>query len=179
MIIHLTRADFKDMPWANGKGTTVEMLRVERDGSLLLRLSRAVVVDDGAFSLFPDIERNLTVLSGPGFWLVGKGVQLHALPLRPVAFAGDVLVRAEGVTAASVDFNVMTGTSLPRPQVWVHEAGHISAGGAVLALESGRIGGLEVAQYDLVLSDQTLSHDVPVIAVHAEGVQQYLSTARV
>lgn len=179
MIIHLTRANFKGMPWANGKGTTVEILRIERDGVLVLRLSRANVVEDGAFSLFPDIERNLTVISGQGFWLVGDGVQLHALPLRPVAFAGDVLVRAEGVITAVEDFNVMTARGLPRPQVCVHGAGQVSAGCAILALEAGRIGRLEVAQYDLVVSDQALSHDVSVIAVHAEGIQQYLSMARV
>ena len=179
MIGHLVRADFKTMAWANGKGTTVEMLRVERDGVLMLRLSRAMVVEDGPFSLFPEIERSLTVLSGPGFRLVGEGVLLHALPLLPVAFAGHVLVRAEGVTAASEDFNVMTASRLPRPCVWVQDAGLVGAGCAVLALEAGQIGELTVGQYDLVLSDQPLSHDVPVIAVRAEGVQQYLSIASV
>ena len=178
MIAHLTSADFRVMPWANGKGTTVEMLRVERDGVLLLRLSRAMVVEDGAFSVFPDIERNLTVLSGPGFKLVGD-VVLHALPLVPLAFAGGVLVRAEGVTAASEDFNVMTASNLPRPVVWVQKAGQVGAGCAVLALLAGRIGGVDASQHDLVLSDQPLSHDLAVIAVRAEGVQQYLSIASV
>ena len=62
MIRHLTPADYKSMPWANGKGTTVEMLKVEDSGQLLWRLSRASVVENGDFSMFPGIVRNLTVI---------------------------------------------------------------------------------------------------------------------
>lgn len=168
MITNLTAADFRVMPWANGKGTTVEMLRIEREGLLVLRLSRAMVVEDGAFSMFPGIDRNLTVLSGPGFDLVGEGLRLTARPLVPVAFAGDVAVRAEGVTAPSEDFNVMWDRALPKPVVWVQEAGRIPSGCAVLALAAGQIGGRVVAQYDLVLADEAFVSDCSVIAVRAE-----------
>ena len=171
MITHLSSADFKPMPWANGKGTTVEMLRVERAGRLVLRLSRSMVVEDGAFSLFPGIERNLTVLSGPGFDLVGGGLHLAARVLAPVAFAGDVEMRAEAVMAPSEDFNVMTDRDVPRPRVWVQDAG-TSPAGALRALAAGRIGDLLVARYDLVIADQPLHHDMAVIVVQAEGLQQ-------
>ena len=30
MIRHLTKADYRTMPWANGLGQTVEMIRVEK-----------------------------------------------------------------------------------------------------------------------------------------------------
>ncbi len=169
MIRHLSAADFIAMPWANGKGTTVELLRVEREGRMILRLSRAMVVEEGAFSVFPGIERNLTVLSGPGFDLVGDGVHLQARPLVPVAFAGDLAVRAVGVSAASEDFNVMTAREFPPANVWVHPPGQAPAG-AVLALAAGRIGGLDVKRYDLVLTDQPLHHDVVVIVVQAAGL---------
>lgn len=169
MITHLSQSDFKTMPWANGKGITAELLRIDRAGQLVLRLSRAMVVEDGPFSLFPGIERNLTVLSGPGFDLVGEGMHLAALPLAPVAFAGDVAVRAAGVTAPSEDFNVMTARNLPLPKVWVQAAGEAPAG-AILALAEGRIGGLDVARFDLILADQSLHHDMAVIVVQAEGL---------
>jgi environmental stress-induced protein Ves len=159
------------MPWANGKGTTVEMLRIEREGRLVMRLSRAMVVEDGAFSLFPGIERNLTVLSGPGFDLVGEGLWLAARPLEPVAFAGDVPVWAERVGAPSEDFNVMTARDVSLPKVWVQQAGK-TASGAILALAPGRIGRLTVDLYDLVIADQPLHHDMSVIVVQAEGLQQ-------
>lgn len=171
MIVHLTELNFVTMPWANGKGTTVEMLRIDREGQMILRLSRAKVVEDGAFSLFPGAERNLTVLCGPGFDLVGEGVHLVVLPLAPVAFAGDLALRTVGVSAPSEDFNVMTGRNLPRAKVWVRPPGQAPAG-AVLALKAGRIGGLNVARYDLILTDQPLQHDVSVILVQAEGLLQ-------
>ena len=104
---HLTAADYRVMPWANGRGTTTELIRVDRGGVLDWRLSMAQVVEDGPFSRLPGVERNLTVIKGPGFDLVGKGVRLRADPRQPVAFSGDLDFRAEGVVAPSVDFNVM------------------------------------------------------------------------
>ena len=128
MITHLSAADFVTMPWANGKGTTVELLRVERVGRLILRLSRAMVVEDGPFSILPNIARILTVLSGPGFDLVGEGLHLPARPLHPVAFAGDIALRAMGVAQPCEDFNVMTAADLPPAKVAVYPAGTSAQG---------------------------------------------------
>lgn len=171
MIRHLTPADYTTMPWANGKGVTVEMLRVE-EGGLKWRLSRASVVENGDFSAFPGIERNLTVISGPGFDLVGQGLHLPARPLVPVAFAGDVPIRAEGVTAPSDDFNVMTARGLPLPDVRViHGAEELATGGmlALFALDAARAADLELGPYDLVLTDQAVSVAGPMIAVRLYG----------
>ncbi len=52
-MIHLTAADYTRQPWKNGRGTTTELWRQDRDGALWVRLSRAAVVEDGPFSLFP------------------------------------------------------------------------------------------------------------------------------
>lgn len=171
MIRHLTPADYTTMPWANGKGVTVEMLRVE-EGGLKWRLSRASVVENGDFSAFPGIERNLTVISGPGFDLVGQGLHLPARPLAPVPFAGDVPIRAEGVTAPSDDFNVMTARGLRLPDVRViHGAEELAAGGtlALFALDAARAADLELGRYDLVLTDQAISVAGPMIAARLYG----------
>ena len=168
MIRHLTPADYKTMPWANGKGVTVEMLRVEVAGAVQWRLSRASVVEDGDFSLFPGIDRNLTVITGPGFDLVGADAILPARPLHPVAFPGDVAIRAEGVTAPSDDFNVMTARGLPKPQVQViATATDLAAGGtlAIFALGTGRAGEETLGLYDLVLTDSAIKVSGPAIAV--------------
>ncbi len=151
--MHKTVADYRQVPWANGRGVTVELHRVDRDGALLWRLSMATVAEDGPFSIFPGIERNLTVLEGPGFRLLGDGVALDCLPLRPVAFAGDVALRAETGGAVSTDFNVMTARALPRPEVVVAK-GDIAAGGllALFALEPSRVNGAALARHDLVLT---------------------------
>ncbi|NEY90173.1 HutD/Ves family protein [Tabrizicola oligotrophica] len=165
---HLTPADYTVMPWANGKGTTIEMLKTLDGGQLKWRLSRASVVENGDFSIFPGVERNLTVLTGPGFDLVGQGLHLPARPLVPVAFAGDLPIRAEGVSAPSDDFNVMTDRALPRPEVAVVTgAAQVPAGGllAVYALAPSRVNGRDMAAQDLLLTDDALSIAGQVIVV--------------
>lgn len=166
---HLTGADYRRMPWANGRGTTVEMLREDGPEGLRLRLSMASVVEDGPFSLFPGIERNLTVIAGPGFRLEGA-VALDCRPRVPVAFPGDVEVRAAGVgQEPSEDFNVMTAQALGRPEVWVAGAGRIAAGGRLflLALGAVRVNGVALAAHDLADLEGAaeIVGDAPVIAV--------------
>lgn len=168
MTRHLTPAEYRTMPWANGKGVTVEMLRVEAAGGVKWRLSRASVVEAGEFSLFPGIERNLTVITGPGFDLIGSGLHLAARPLVPVAFPGDVQIRAEAVTAPSDDFNVMTARGLPLPEVTVVTSPQVLAAGgtlAVFALEAA--GGL--GRHDLLLSEGALTVAGPAIVVRLFG----------
>lgn len=156
MMRHLTPSDYTTMAWANGKGSTIEMLRVEAEGRLKWRLSRASVVENGAFSLFPGIERNLTVLTGPGFDLVGDGLHLPARPLVPVEFPGDLAVRAEGVSAPSDDFNVMTARTLPRPEVAVVTGRmQLPPGGllAIYALGPSVVNDQAMAPQDLILTE--------------------------
>ena len=170
MMRHLTLADYTRQPWKNGLGTTTELWRLEREGQLLVRLSRASVVEDGPFSLFPGIARNLTVLSGPGFRLTGAGLNLRCDPLVPVAFPGDVAVIAsETGGRQSDDFNVMTASHLPKPEVSVTRNADLPSKGtlALYALGPVRVNGRDVAQDDLLLTDgtATVSGDWPVIAV--------------
>jgi environmental stress-induced protein Ves len=168
---HLTTADYRTMPWANGRGTTVELLREDGPDGLLFRLSMASVIEDGPFSVFPGIERNLTVISGPGFRLDGPGRSLPCKPLVPVAFAGDLPLQAAGTgMIASVDFNVMTARGLPRPNVAVHPApATLPAGGTLylFALDLGVINSLPVQRHDLVITGSSARIDGagPVIAV--------------
>jgi environmental stress-induced protein Ves len=167
----LTTADYRTMPWANGRGTTVELLREDGPDGLLFRLSMASVIEDGPFSVFPGIERNLTVISGPGFRLDGPGLSLPCKPLVPVAFAGDLPLLAAGTgRIASVDFNVMTARALPRPDVTVHHAPvTLPAGGTLylFALDLGVINSLPVQRHDLVITEAVARIDGagPVIAV--------------
>ena len=172
---HLTPADYTSQPWKNGRGTTTELWRLERDSQLLVRLSRAAVVEDGPFSLFPGIERNLTVLSGPGFRLTGAGIDLCCAPLVPVAFPGDVEMTASDTNGQqSDDFNVMTARSLPRPQVIVAQNNSLSAGGtlALYALGPCRMNGHDMNPEDLILTDgpARIEGDWPVIAVRLTGL---------
>lgn len=152
---HLTPSDYTRQPWKNGKGVTVELCRAERDGAILYRLSMATVAEDGPFSVFPGIDRNLTVISGPGFRLTGDGIALDCLPLVPVAFPGDVAVSASGTAAGvSEDFNVMTARTLPRPEVAVLQDAPLLGGAglvALFALAPLHLGALSLARHDLLI----------------------------
>lgn len=176
-MIHLTSADYQTQPWKNGRGTTIELLRLvdPATGATLLRLSRASVVEDGPFSLFPGIERNLTVLTGAGFRLTGPGVNLRCSPLVPVAFPGDVEVTATDTNGQpSDDFNVMTSRHLPRPDVTVVRNRTLPDGGslALYALGSCQVNGETAAAGDLLLTTGPahLAGDGSVIAVRYFGL---------
>jgi uncharacterized protein len=174
-MIHLTPADYTRQPWKNGRGVTTELWRLERDGQLLVRLSRAAVVEDGPFSVFPGIERNLTVLSGPGFRLTGGGLDFRCKPLVPVAFPGEVALHAtETLGMQSDDFNVMTARDLPKPEVMLAQNDRLSAGGTLALYPLGpcQADGSRLGRDDLLITDGavTLSGDWPVIAVRLAGL---------
>lgn len=176
-MIHLTAADYSRQPWKNGRGVTVEMWKLERGGQLLARLSRALVVEDGPFSVFPGIERNLTVLSGPGFRLTGCGLDFRCEPLVPVAFPGDVeLMACETNGQQSDDFNVMTARNLPRPQVLLAQNDALPAGGKLVlyALGPCLLNGQAMARDDLVLTEgpATLTGDWPVLSARFFGLPE-------
>lgn len=143
-MMHLTAADYTRQPWKNGRGFTTELLHIrEADGRTRLRLSRASVTEDGPFSVFPGINRTLTVLSGPGFRLSGSGMNFRCDLLVPVVFRGDIpLAATETNGKPSDDFNVMIAADLPMPEVrvmqdtvlpsgekMIYALGHITANG--------------------------------------------------
>ncbi len=173
---HLTPADYRTQPWKNGRGTTTQLLHLtDPAGKTLLRLSRASVVEDGPFSLFPGIERNLTVLTGAGFRLTGPGLNLRCDLLVPVAFPGDVdIVATETNGQPSDDFNVMTARNLPRPEVAVVQNILLPPGGklALYALGPCDVNGENLPKGDLLLTERPalLSGDGRVIAVRYFGL---------
>lgn len=135
-LCHLTPANYRVMPWANGRGTTTELARADEGGALLWRLSMATVAENGDFSVLPGVDRNLTVIEGPGFELTGDRM-LRADPMRPVAFPGDVAIAAAGVTGTAIDFNVMTARGKRVARVQVASGDHRCQGDplAIFALE--------------------------------------------
>ena len=88
---------FQAMPWRNGGGTTWEIARGRlgtewaTDGAWDWRLSLAEIASDGPFSVFPNIDRLLTVLSGEGLALsLGDAPAQILRPLDAIAFPGEV-----------------------------------------------------------------------------------------
>lgn len=100
--------EYVQMPWRNGGGTTRELF-AQRDqkGEWLWRISVADVNSSGPFSLFPDYDRSLSLLTGKGIKLVkNSGDIILNEPFKPITFSGDESIFAELIDGDNSDFNV-------------------------------------------------------------------------
>ena len=146
-------ADVAPQPWANGGGTTRELLRAD-DGAW--RLSLADVDTDGPFSTFPGKHRLLTVVDGPVLALVVDGVEQVVEPRRPFAFDGDADVVASVPEGPVRVLNVIADPAVDA-FVTVLELGRTSSlpladDQAALVLQGrASAGDAEAAAYDLVV----------------------------
>ncbi len=112
-------ADFKNMPWKNGAGSTCELFRIpdpeDRD-QFVFRLSKAQIVTSGPFSFYPGIDRTLCLIAGNGLKLNGKELTLKH---RPISFTGEEAIQCELVDGPCVDFNVMVKRKWGKAEVEV------------------------------------------------------------
>lgn len=107
MKIH-TPEHFKDMPWKNGKGVTTELYRYPTVGEFKLRISQAIVTEDGPFSHYPGIDRHLTILKGRGLELQVDGTtHLLTQSSAPFFFKGEASISSSLIEGPVLDFNVM------------------------------------------------------------------------
>lgn len=108
----LRAADYPRMPWKNGAGTTLEILRDDAAGDGLegfgWRLSIADVGHSGGFSFFNGYQRIITVLEGDGMQLTIDGQPSRPLrALDALAFSGDSQVDCRLLGGAIRDFNLI------------------------------------------------------------------------
>ncbi|WP_445396646.1 HutD/Ves family protein [Zobellella sp. An-6] len=121
MATLLGPADFVDMPWKNGGGTTRELYRLPAEGDLELRVSMARVGQSGPFSCFPGIDRILMLVQGDGFELEMAGERrLVTEPFVPLHFNGEAAVGCRLLGGECLDFNVMTARRWGRAELRVH-----------------------------------------------------------
>ncbi len=130
-------ADFVTMPWRNGLGQTTELLRQDGPEGFMWRLSRAAVVEDGAFSLFPHVDRILLLLSGAGLVLqFADGAQVRLTErFGEVRFAGDAALHCALVDGPCEDFNIMADRRYCAPRLVRHQAGAEVGTGLFYALD--------------------------------------------
>ena len=108
--------------WKNGGGTT-RTVAVSPPGSgfddFVWRVSIADVRGSGDFSLFPEVDRTIVLLSGAGMVLERSDGVSHALTrvFEPYRFRGEDSIDARLVGGASVDFNVMVRRGRARAEV--------------------------------------------------------------
>jgi environmental stress-induced protein Ves len=106
-------ADQVSMPWKNGGGETIEIVRCPEDSSLDTfdwRISRARINISGPFSRFPGIDRTLIVLTGRGILLSVEGYPEVRLTRdsKPFKFDGGRAAQSRLLQGPVTDLNVMT-----------------------------------------------------------------------
>lgn len=105
---------FKNIPWKNGKGVTLELAL--NDGGTLnqfdWRLSIAKVDNDGEFSDFNGYTRNLVLIDGKGVLLNHNESQIDRLDniLDFSTFDGSNKTHATLIAGPITDLNLMTRT---------------------------------------------------------------------
>ena len=98
-------------PWRNGGGETREIISFPAGSADFdWRASIATIAQDGPFSLFPGIDRSITLLSGAGVHLLAAPDISHSLSrvAEPFAFRGEKAVSARLLGGVTTDFNIMT-----------------------------------------------------------------------
>lgn len=128
--LHLPQSDYHSMPWKNGTGSTDEVWlwppRADRD-RFHIRISRAPIPTDSAFSAFPGADRVITVIEGKGLAL-DFGDRVQALPpLSPFRFDTGLAPTGRPASADLRVFNVMAGRDH-----WRIESAVIAQKGAVV-----------------------------------------------
>jgi environmental stress-induced protein Ves len=99
------------MPWANGGGTTYEVMTSPvgaRLDDFDWRVSLAEIATDGPFSPFPGVDRLIAVVEGAGVQLVVDGRVVPLGPLDPFAFDGAAHTSCRLIGGPTKDLNVMT-----------------------------------------------------------------------
>ena len=146
-------------PWKNGGGVTREVAvfppKSDMDG-FDWRVSIADVASNGPFSLFPGIDRTLTILSGAGIMLeLDRDVEFVP-PGRPFAFPGDKPAAATLLDGPVTDLNVMSRRGVVRHSVTILTDGcslPIEEGVLVWISGHGQVGGVEMKPLDALQAD--------------------------
>lgn len=109
----LRAGDYRVMPWKNGGGETTEIAAFPEGAGLETfdwRVSMARVATDGPFSVFPGIDRTLSLIEGLALTLTfdGRGAVVIDAATPPYAFPADVAVTGRLAGGPITDLNVMT-----------------------------------------------------------------------
>lgn len=138
MTFELRRsAEHVRRPWRNGGGMTAEVAAWPPDADAASafdwRVSFADVDGSGDFSLFPGVDRVITLLDGPAMTLRFPRVTEVLELFQPFAFDGGLSVACT-VAGPTRDLNVMTRRGRVRADVEILE---LTGAGAVHDLDAG------------------------------------------
>lgn len=112
MLEIISSTQFTEIPWKNGLGKTIEMAISEGDSveSFDWRISQATVANNGMFSDFSGLERNLVLIEGEGITLTHNNDKQDVLSnlLEFANFDGGNQTYGELHQGTIVDLNIMT-----------------------------------------------------------------------
>lgn len=119
----ITQAMFRRMPWKNGKGETLELMKLEDESGIKFRISQAAVAQSGTFSDFSGLERHLVLIGGKGIRLSHQSEQgelthhdlLHELDIA--TFNGGDMTSSELIGGPIEDLNIMVRQTDTQAQV--------------------------------------------------------------
>ena len=101
--------EYRRVRWKNGTGWTREIARVPDRDDWDWRLSIAEIEQDGPFSVFPGVDRELVLVRGNGLGLRFEDGEVRELqpPHERIRFAGERVVGGELLDGPTHDFNLM------------------------------------------------------------------------
>ena len=117
-VRHFKSADYRVMPWKNGRGETLQLLILpegsefppdsSHDG-FLWRISAAPVIETSEFSQFPGYDRLLAIWEGKGLRLSSSGQKSDVTLLKNqvIHFSGDDATTAHLLADSVRDFGVI------------------------------------------------------------------------
>ncbi len=172
-------AELKAQPWRNGGGVTRELARhpeaASPQDSWDWRVSIAEVSKAGGFSVFPGMDRVLTVIDGDLLLLNVDGAEHPLEKYRPFRFSGDADSAGALPTGDIRDLNVITRNGAFKGYTSIIElskkrAHPVFAGqwGILLqgqaAVSPGTAGGsaapVELDRYDAVVGSDTATPEI-------------------
>ena len=113
--------EYRRERWRNGFGWTREILRSPHAGDGWdWRMSIAEIEQDGPFSTFPGVERELVLLHGPGLRLRFDDDEVHEIepPHGRLRFAGERIALGELIDGPTHDFNLMWRRDRINADLW-------------------------------------------------------------
>ena len=117
--------EYRRERWRNGSGWTREILRSPSSGTDTgdawdWRMSIAEIEQDGPFSIFPDIERELILVHGNGLRLRFDDDDVHVIepPHGRLRFAGERIAFGELIDGPTHDFNLMWRRDRIDAELW-------------------------------------------------------------
>lgn len=159
----LRAADYPRMPWKNGAGTTLEIVR-DGDGveAFNWRLSIADVGQPGPFSAFNGYQRIITVLEGEGMQLEVDGQLSRSLRvLDAFAFSGASQVDCSLLGGAVRDFNLIYAPERCRARLQWMAAGEstvFTSAGTVVVFSAGDAMRVELQEQTVELGQYDCLH---------------------